>query len=606
METNLSCHACEQPDKTNKNMKIPLRSIRKTTSPNLIIMLIIAISIGIIAGYGAIGFRLMIGFFHNLLFFIQLNFYYDANVHTSTSYWGIGIIFVPVIGAICVTWIVKNFAPGAKGHGVPEVIDAIYYNDGKIRPSVAFFKSVASAISIGSGGSVGREGPIIQIGAAFGSAVGQWLKIPIDQCIILIAAGAGAGIAATFNSPIGGILFATELLLVAINARSLAAVMIATVTATYISRYYLGLEPSFNIPELAIPSQHLTQLLHLCVFLPFGIAIGLAATLFVKMIYWFEDIFTKLPINDYCRHAFGMLLLGIMIYLLLHYTGHYYVQGIGYATIVDALTKTLTNPWFLLLLCGLKLLATSLTLGSGASGGVFSPALFMGATLGSAFGHFSNILFPEMAVNPALFAVAGMAGMVAGSTGAALTAIAMLFEMTRDYNAILAIIITVSLAYLTRMFISQESIYTLKLLRRGHFVPEGLQAATTSNQQAKIIMNENIQIIDINELALHIPTITCPVIVSENKQIKGIVHYKTVQNEPLSTHESIIDEHYLLVSPQTSLLNVLHKMQENHCYSVLVVKDVKVIDSRTVIGSITTEELAHFMGKTSRLISEPL
>ena len=183
-----------------------------------------ALAIGVIAGVGAWGFRMLIGLFHNVLFLGQFSFVYDANAHTPLSPWGAGIILVPVIGALIVTWMVENFAPEAKGHGVPEVMDAIHYNQGNIRPVVAIVKSVASALCIGSGGSVGREGPIIQIGSAFGSTLGQIAKIPVNQRITLIAAGAGAGIAATFNAPLGGLVFAIELLLVSINVRTLLPV----------------------------------------------------------------------------------------------------------------------------------------------------------------------------------------------------------------------------------------------------------------------------------------------------------------------------------------------------------------------------------------------
>jgi CIC family chloride channel protein len=177
------------------------------------VMVLCSLAVGVIAGLGAVVFRAMIGGFHNLLFLGQWSFDYDANVHTPPSPWGAWIILVPVLGAIGVAFLVKTFAPEAKGHGVPEVMDAIYHQDGRIRPIVALIKSLASALSIGSGGSVGREGPIIQVGAAFGSTLGQVITMPVRQRAVLIAAGAGGGIAATFNTPIGGIVFAVELML---------------------------------------------------------------------------------------------------------------------------------------------------------------------------------------------------------------------------------------------------------------------------------------------------------------------------------------------------------------------------------------------------------
>ena len=203
-------------------------------------MCLLSFSVGIIAGLGAWAFRMLIGLVHNVLFLGKFQFFYDANVHTAGNPWGLGVILVPVIGALMVAWLVKTFAPEAKGHGVPEVMDAIYYNDSKIRPVVGLIKAVASAICIGSGGSVGREGPIIQIGASFGSTLGQILRLPPRQIVTLIAAGAAGGIAATFNAPLGGLIFGIELLLVSVNARNVLPVTIASVTATYIGRALLG------------------------------------------------------------------------------------------------------------------------------------------------------------------------------------------------------------------------------------------------------------------------------------------------------------------------------------------------------------------------------
>jgi CIC family chloride channel protein len=179
-----------------------------------------AIVVGIIAGVGAVAFRGLIALVHNLFFLARFSFSYDANAHTVPSPWGPFIILAPVAGAVCVAFLVKNFAPEAKGHGVPEVMDAIYYDKGVIRPIVALVKSVASAISIGSGGSVGREGPIIQIGAGFGSTLGQVLRLSLWQRITLIAAGTGGGIAATFNTPVGGVLFALEITMSEVSART--------------------------------------------------------------------------------------------------------------------------------------------------------------------------------------------------------------------------------------------------------------------------------------------------------------------------------------------------------------------------------------------------
>jgi len=441
-----------------------------------------ALAVGLIAGFGAVVFRAMIAAIHDLAFHGQLSVTYDANFHSAPSPWGPGIILVPVAGAVVVAFLVKTFAPEAKGHGVPEVMDAVYYHDGRIRSVVAAVKSLASAVSIGSGGSVGREGPIIQIGAAFGSTVGQIITMPARQRAMLIAAGAGSGIAATFNTPLGGIVFAIELMMPVVSPRSLLYVAVSCITATYVGRSFFGVLPAFNVPALAVVEGAGVPVSALPWFVLFGLAVGVAAWAMTRGIYWFEDFFDGMPGNYYTRHMSGMLVVGLIIYgfmtlsePLFGQPNHYYVQGVGYATIMDILRGDLTAAGFLLLLAGAKLLVTFLTLGSGASGGVFSPSLFVGAALGGSMGGMLTQLVPDVGATPVHFAYAGMAAMVGGTTGAAVTATIMVFEMTRDYTAILPVILTVTLASAVRQQLSPSTIYTLKLLRRGHVVPQGLQ-----------------------------------------------------------------------------------------------------------------------------------
>ena len=227
--------------------------VKDSLSPNRPIsqaaLCLSSIVVGVVAGFGAVAFRGLISLFHNVLFLGQFSFTYDANQHTPATPWGAWVILVPVVGAVGVAFLVKNYAMEAS-HGVPEVMDAIYYRKGVIRPVVALIKSLASALSIGSGGSVGREGPIVQIGSSFGSSLGQFFRLPASQRVTMIAAGAGGGIAATFNTPIGGVLFAAELLLHEVSVWTLVPVVLSTATATYIGRLLLGSTPSFTIPAL--------------------------------------------------------------------------------------------------------------------------------------------------------------------------------------------------------------------------------------------------------------------------------------------------------------------------------------------------------------------
>jgi CIC family chloride channel protein len=366
--------------------------------------LFLAVLTGVIAGLGAVVFRALIALAHNGLFYGRFSAVYDANLHTAASTWGPFVILVPMIGSLGVTFLVAHFAPEAKGHGVPEVMDAVYYGKGIVRPVVAVFKSLASALSIGSGGSVGREGPIAQIGAAFGSTMGQLFTMTTKQRITLIAAGAGGGIAATFNTPIGGILFAVELLLHEVSVTTLVPVAVATVTATYVGQLFFGVHPSFVIPALQQPYFHPLNPWLLGPYAALGVVMGLASTVYIHSLYLAEDFFEKRTVeNPYVRHGVGMLAVGGMMYALLSTTGNYYVDGVGYSTVQDVLTGKMSAVHILVLLFFLKLLATALTLGSGGSGGIFSPSLFLGATAGGAFGIVLQHVFPNTPVSPTAF-----------------------------------------------------------------------------------------------------------------------------------------------------------------------------------------------------------
>ena len=319
----------------------------------------LALAVGIVGGFGAVFFRALIGLVHNLLFLGNVSIVYDASLFTPASPWGVLVILVPVIGSLGVTFIVNTFAPEARGHGVPEVMDAIYYQRGIIRPVVAAAKAVASALAIGSGAAVGREGPIIQIGSAMGSTLGQVIAMPMSQRITLVAAGAGAGIAATFNTPIGGVLFATELMMPEVSVNTFLPVALATGTATVIGRLFFGAHPAFAVPqELVALTNEPVSAVTLLLYAVLGAITGVAAALFVRSLHWAEDTFEYIP-GSYLRHALGMLLVGVLMYLLLIAAGHYYVEGVGYATIQATLNSQLITGVFLLLLFVCKLFATT-------------------------------------------------------------------------------------------------------------------------------------------------------------------------------------------------------------------------------------------------------
>jgi CIC family chloride channel protein len=441
----------------------------------------LSIFVGILGGLGAIALKLLIALVFNFSFLGTISFDMTGVKHQTPSIWGMGVILIPVIGAIIVTWVTTKYAPEAKGHGVPEVLYAIHYKDGIIRPIVAIVKALSSSICIATGGSVGSEGPIIQMGAAFGATIGQIVTMSAPQRVILIAAGAGAGLAATFNAPLAGLAFAMELILITINALSIGLVTVAIVAGCITIYLFTGNQTLFDY-NVVNQNLNLEVLVPLLLFsIPFGFLVGFASAGFIYIICWSEEFFEKHMKNPYVRHCLGMLGVGIMLYSFLYFYGHYYVAGVGYGVMQELISNVITNPWLLFLLFFGKLLATALTLGSGGAGGVFSPSLFLGAALGALYGFMVTYLFPQLNIELTFFVLAGMAGIVGGTTGAFVTAIVLMFEITRDYSNLLPIMLTVAIAYHIRVYLCPQSIYTLKIFRQGFLLPQGLQANFNKN-----------------------------------------------------------------------------------------------------------------------------
>ena len=565
---------------------------------------LLAVGTGLLAGFGAVGFRMLIAFFHNLIFLGVLSFHYDARLHTAASPWGAWIILGPVVGAIVVATLIRFRAPEARGAGVPEVMDAIYYKRGIIRPVVAGVKALAASISIGSGASIGREGPIIQIGSAFGSTLGQVFRVAEWQRMTLIACGAAGGIAATFNTPIGGLLYAVELIMPEISARTLIPVALSSGGATFVSRIFLGNHPAFDLPTLSFIEGGLTSPALWAAYLVFGLVLGLWSAFFIRALYGTEDLLDKVPGGYIFRHAASMLLVGAMMYLMLRYTGHYYVQGVGYATIQDILGGQLAIGWFLLLLVVLKLVATALSLGSGGSGGIFSPTIFMGACFGGAYAIFGDALFPGLGMHPITAGVVGMAGMLGGATGAAVTAIVMVFEMTRDYHVIIPLMVTVSVAYGVRRLIMESSAYDMKLRRRGHVIPNVLQTNLYLLERARDRISTPVLRVspkpNIERLArlLGRGRRTPHVIVVEHGAVRTVIPASTVRGfRKVEALAAAVEHHeergYVVVADDDMLFDVIGRMREAGCEIALVTGNGEMNSVDEIRGVLSLADVVH-------------
>ena len=570
-----------------------------------------AFLVGIVTGLGAVVFRGLIGGVHNAFFLGRLSFSYDASRFTPAAPWGAWVILVPVAGGIVVTWLVTTFAPEAKGHGVPEVMDAIYFRSGVIRPVVAVVKSLASAFAIGTGAAVGREGPIIQIGSALGSTLGQAVPMAAGQRITLVAAGAGAGIAATFNTPIGGVLFATELMMPEISVNTFLPVALATGTATFVGRLFFGGEPAFLVPAQlgALPNQP-GSALTMMLYAVLGVVTGAAAALLIRALHWAEDGFDRIP-GRYVRHAFGMLIVGLLMYTLKRHAGHYYVEGVGYATIQATLYGQFQSGLFLLALALAKTFATSVSLGSGSSGGVFSPSLFIGATLGAALASSFQYLMPGVPVSGPAFAMVGMGAMVGGATGAAMTAVAMVFEMTRDYDIVLPMIIAVAFSLGTRRLLSPESIYTLKLARRGHVIPNALHANTFLVQSARQVMETDVLVLDADvpfRDLLRSPDDPAfrHVVVTRNGKIHGVLRINTglrravSRDDPSVTLGRLAQHNYIVVDEADAAFDVISQLRQRRA-TMAIVTTGNQSGPLQVSGVIAKEHIADAVASSIRI-----
>ncbi|MEA1923234.1 MAG: chloride channel protein [Pseudomonadota bacterium] len=426
-------------------------SMAQFRSTEHIFMVIVAVVIGVLGGLGAVGIQYLIKFFSQLFWGTgNLDLEYLKQVPFYLK------IVIPTGGAFLVGLIVYFFAPEAKGHGVPEVMEAIALRDGRIRPRVAVAKLFASSICIASGGSVGREGPVIQIGSSIGSTVGQFLKVNAQRTKVFVACGAAAGIAAAFNAPMAGALFSVEIILADFGVAQFSPIVISSVMATVVSRHFLG-----NFPAFEVPAYHLVSPVELIPYAILGLLSGLVALLFTQVLCFSEDFFDdhlKLPgvvktvIGGFLLGCFGLLAPG--------------VYGVGYNSMNLALLGQLS--WVLMLgLVFAKIIATSLSLGSGGSGGIFAPSLFIGTMTGGFFGALVHKLMPTMSASSGAYAMVGMGAVVAGATHAPITAILIIFEMTNDYKIILPLMISTIIATLLTTKLKKESIYTIKLVRRG-------------------------------------------------------------------------------------------------------------------------------------------
>lgn len=492
--------------------------IDRGTVPGGTLTILLAGVVGLLAGFGAAIFGYLIEGITDLTYGLAAHSGAEASGATAAA-WTAVIVLSPPLGLLLVAWATRTFAPEAQGHGVPEVITAVARHDGVIRPRIALVKILASGITIGTGGSAGREGPIVQIGSALGSTAGQLLKLSAKNIKVLVAAGAAAGISATFNAPLAGVIFASEIILGTFAVESLTPIVLASVIADVVQQH-VGehrLDPAFKDLEF----QFAGAWAQLPSYLLLGLVAGVAAAVFIKWLYGLEDLANRW-FPDWRLRA---LVLGGIVGIVgaLYPAAPPYVakdatmeehtllpplMGVGYQVVEHSLhlkidgdeadrrsesssffsnlfrtapdkavvipaDKLVRELLWLAPLVLLKPLMTSLTLAGGGSGGVFAPSLFLGATLGGSFGLVMNLIVPAYTHSPGVYAIVGMAAVVAGATQGVLSAILIVYEMTDQYEIILPIMAAAGVASVVARIVDPESIYYKKLSRRGEHISRG-------------------------------------------------------------------------------------------------------------------------------------
>ncbi len=548
-------------------------------------MVLLAVVVGALGGLCAVGFR-------KFIHLVQVQAWqmpaFTIEGLIANPPWK--IILVPAVGGLLVGLITHFFAKEAKGHGVPEVMEAVILRGGRIRARVVLAKMVASGICIGTGGSVGREGPIVQIGSALGSALGQLMHLGERRLRTLVGCGAAAGIAATFNAPIAGVLFAAEVILGDFAPTQLTPIVISSVSATVVSHYFFADLPAFAIPEYSLVSAG-----ELSIYAILGVLAALVAVAFVKILYFSEDFFegplARIP--TVVQTVFGGILIGL---LALAYPE---IMGVGYEAIEMALHEDLLLQTMVLLTL-VKILAVSLTIGSGGSGGIFAPSLMIGAMVGGALGTIVHNFWPIATASSGAYALVGAGAVVAATTHAPLTAFMIIFELTGDYKIILPLMISCVIATMLAARIENASIYTMKLLRRGLDLYKGrslnvlshLQAndVMTSAQDSTVTAGTNLFELLSMFMANRYNSIF---VVSADNHLEGVINFDDLRpflgahdnvGQVVIAHDLMHTEGYPVVLPDEKLDAVVRQLA-NYRY------EVPVVDNGVLVGAILVRDI---------------
>ena len=525
-------------------------------------VLIVAMVIGVLAAFGAIGFRAMILQTQEIFFMSEDH---SISFLNDLPWWK--RLLLPSIGGLLVGIIVNRFATEVKGSGIPEVMESVARKSGFVRGRVLIVKAIAAALTIGSGGSAGREGPIVHIGSAIGSSIGQFLKVSARHMRTFVACGAAAGIAATFNAPIAGALFSLEVILGEMQVISMSAIVISSVVATVVSRHFLGDFPAFNVVSYEMVSYR-----EFLVYAALGVASGLVSAAFIYTFGYSRKFFDKLKINPIIKPAIGGLLVGIIALWVPH------VFGVGYETINASLNSKLPLLILFVVLFA-KLLATSLTLGSGGSGGIFAPSLFIGATLGALFGDLGALIFPGYTAPAGAYALVGMGGVVAAVTHAPISAILIIFELTNNYQVFPPLMLTCVIGVMLSTYLSPDSIYISKLVYKG----------VNLREKKDVNLLKSAKVKDVVESPAPVFSCGMPFDKLSKKLLVGKQPFIFIEDDDGRYLGSVELEDIREMVPDQKLLD-----------AIIVAKDVARNDIPFVLMDDTLDVVMHIIGKNER------
>jgi CIC family chloride channel protein len=536
----------------------------------------LAAVLGVLAGLVAYGLYDLIGLFTNLAFYQRFSFHFLSPSVERVRQLGLWVVLVPVVGGLLVGLMIRYGSEKISGHGIPEAMEAVLVGRSRIEPRVAILKPLSAALAIGTGGPFGAEGPIIQTGGAFGSLLGQLISTTVAERRVLLACGAGAGMAATFNTPIAGVILAIELLLLEFRSRSFIPLVISTVMATSVHFLLLGRQPMFQLQPIDynVPAG-------LPWYAVLGLLCGLAATGLTRMLYWVEDRFRALPIPRLWHPVLGALGLGVIGYFVPR------VFGVGYDTI-DGLLNGQFGLKMLLILMVAKALALVVSLGSGTSGGLLAPMFLSSAAMGGSFALLVNRVVPGAHLPPGGFALCAMGAVFGAAARATFTFIVFAFEITRDYNAVLPLLLVAVLADLVAIRLLPHSIMTLKLARRGLEPELDYQADLLRNVRVREVMTRDVPTVpatwSLRELAERIGSEarlnehrTLPVVDAAGRLVgvvtRGdLIRHLQASPEGQLTVGEICSRPALVTFPDERLFDALYRMLQNGVGRLIVVE----------------------------------